>query len=150
MGKVGKRHKKITSRTLEQQQAPIVFRDQDQDYGFVQKNLGNCRFAIYCNDGKERLGILRGVMRKRVWVAAGDIVLYSLRGYEDDKVDVLHKYRSDEVHRLTSDLCQAIYAMYHHGSCANGTLANEDYVAFGEEDDEERLDSDGDVDVEAI
>ena len=136
MGKIGKRHKKITSRTVENQQPPMVFRclDEGQDYGYVQKNLGNCRFGILCNDGKERMGILRGVMRKRVWVVAGDIVLYSTRGFEDGKVDVLHKYKSDEVPKIASEISQTIYTMY-HGSASMGDSCSDAYVAFMEEDD---------------
>lgn len=31
-------------------------------------------------------------MRKRVWVNAGDIILVSLRDYQDGKADVIAKY----------------------------------------------------------
>ena len=36
-------------------------------------------------DGVTRLGHIRGKMRKKVWVSAGDIVLVGLREYQDDK-----------------------------------------------------------------
>jgi translation initiation factor 1A len=39
-------------------------------------------------------------MRKKVWVAAGDIVLISLRDYQDEKADVILKYSADEARSL--------------------------------------------------
>ncbi len=48
--------------------------------------LGNGRAECYCYDGVTRLGHIRGKMRKKVWVSAGDIVLVGKRDYQDDKV----------------------------------------------------------------
>ena len=39
-------------------------------------------------------------MRKKVWVAAGDIVLVGLRDYQDEKADVILKYNPDEARNL--------------------------------------------------
>ena len=65
--------------------------------------LGNGRVEAYCMDGKKRLGHIRGKMRKRVWVNQGDIVLVSLREFQDDKCDVILKYNPDEARRLQRD-----------------------------------------------
>ena len=51
----------------------------------VVRMLGNGRCECYCFDGVTRLGHIRGKMRKKVWVSAGDIVLVGLREYQDDK-----------------------------------------------------------------
>merc|ERR1719400_128448 len=40
-----------------------------------------------CFDGVKRLCHIRGKMRKKVWVAQGDIVLIGLRDYQDGKAD---------------------------------------------------------------
>merc|ERR1719480_257126 len=53
-----------------------------------------------CFDGTKRLCHIRGKMRKKVWVNLGDIVLISLRDYQDQKADVIMKYNSDEARRL--------------------------------------------------
>jgi translation initiation factor 1A len=42
-------------------------------------------------------------MRKKVWVAAGDIVLVSLRDYQDEKGDIIVKYTADEARQLKAD-----------------------------------------------
>jgi translation initiation factor 1A len=39
-------------------------------------------------------------MRKKVWVTAGDIVLCGLRDFQNDKVDIIHKYSADEARNL--------------------------------------------------
>lgn len=38
--------------------------------------------------------------RAQVWVGAGDIVMVSLRDYQDDKGDVILKYTADEARQL--------------------------------------------------
>ena len=44
---------------------------------------------------------IRGKMRNRVWINAGDIILISLRDEtSDDKADVIHKYYPEEAFEL--------------------------------------------------
>lgn len=49
--------------------------------------LGNGRLEAYCFDGVKRLAIIRGKMQKKVWMGNGDIVLVSLRDFQDGKCD---------------------------------------------------------------
>lgn len=74
----------------------------DAEYGFIKDVCGQGHYRVVCNDGKERLGVLRGSMRRRVWVRMNDMVLVTRRQYQDDKCDIVHKYGSDEVLRLMS------------------------------------------------
>ena len=39
-------------------------------------------------------------MRRRVWITAADIILVSLRDFQDDKADVIDKYTPDEARKL--------------------------------------------------
>lgn len=64
--------------------------------------LGNGRLEALCFDGTKRLAHIRGKMRKKVWINQGDIILISLREYQDDKCDVIQKYSSDEARSLKS------------------------------------------------
>jgi translation initiation factor 1A len=41
-------------------------------------------------------------MRKKVWINQGDIILLSLRDFQDDKGDVILKYTADEARALKS------------------------------------------------
>ncbi|ORX36249.1 hypothetical protein BD324DRAFT_628049 [Kockovaella imperatae] len=78
----------------------LVFKEDGQEYAQVVKMLGNGRIEAKCQDGETRLGQIRGQMRKKVWIVAGDIVLLSLRDFQDDRADVIHRYTPDEARNL--------------------------------------------------
>jgi translation initiation factor 1A len=59
--------------------------------------LGDGRLALQCFDDTARTGLIRGTMRRRVWISTGDIVLIGLREFEPAKADVIHKYTAEEV-----------------------------------------------------
>ena len=71
-----------------------------QEYAQVVRMLGNGRCECFCFDGVTRLGHIRGKMRKKVWITAGDIVLVGKRDFQDEKVDIVHKYSADEARNL--------------------------------------------------
>jgi translation initiation factor 1A len=71
-----------------------------QEYAQVVKMLGNGRCECFCFDGVTRLGHIRGKMRKKVWITAGDIILAAKRDFQDEKVDIVHKYTADEARNL--------------------------------------------------
>lgn len=76
---------------------------EDQEYGKIVKVSGGGRFRVFCFDGKERMGTVCGQMRKRVWVKSDDIVLIcKWTGIQDEKCTIVHKYDSDEAHKLQS------------------------------------------------
>ena len=94
-GKKFKRGKKNTSF-----EKKLIYKDpkEDQEYGKVVRAMGNGRFEIQCFDGKTRMGIVAGNMRKRVWVNKDDIILFSKWEFttDDDKCSIVHKYDIDE------------------------------------------------------
>lgn len=47
-----------------------------------------------------RVGHIRGKMRRKVWIQAGDLVLCSLREFQNKKCDIILKYLPDEVKQL--------------------------------------------------
>ena len=93
--KGGNKHKKMKNNKENNEDVLILKDSEDQDYAKVQKLLGNCRVELMCNDKEKRLGIIRGQMRKKVWVNINSVVLYSKREYEDDKVDIIHVYKNE-------------------------------------------------------
>jgi translation initiation factor 1A len=115
--------------------------------------LGNGRLEALCiADGKLRQCHIRGKMRKKVWVAAGDIVLVALREYQDDKADVVAKYAPDEARELKKrgelpdgiKINEAVIAPApgEDGAGAGGVEGDYEFDAGSE--------SDSDVDVDAI
>ena len=62
--------------------------------------LGNGRVRANCFDGVKRMCTIRGKLRNRVWINAGDIILVSLREFGDEKADVIHKFYPEEAFEL--------------------------------------------------
>jgi translation initiation factor 1A len=94
----------------------LLLPDGDQQiYAKVLKKLGDCRFEIKCFDGLNRIGKVRGKLRKKVWIDVGDYVLVSTRNLkneftadsglktESNKADIFHKYTIDEVRILKKE-----------------------------------------------
>jgi translation initiation factor 1A len=105
--KGGSKHKKMknTSNSDEITQEHLVLKSgNDQDYGKVEKLLGNCRVSLLCNDKETRVGIIRGNMRKRQWLNIGSIVIYSMRAYEKNKVDIIHVYNNNVLKMLEKNM----------------------------------------------
>lgn len=79
---------------------PILYeRDAGQMYARIIKLLGNCNVLVFCNDNKERICHIRGSMRRKVWLAPGDIVLISLRD-GDERGDICLRFDPRIIHRL--------------------------------------------------
>ncbi|CAI2381898.1 unnamed protein product [Moneuplotes crassus] len=98
-GKGGNKRKKNKNKNF-QSRRPLELKEEGQDYGIVTKMLGNSRIECVCGDGKTRICLIRGKMKNRVWIRAGDVVLVSLREFEDDKGDIILKYHPEEFREL--------------------------------------------------
>ncbi|KAM7534851.1 hypothetical protein Aperf_G00000112229 [Anoplocephala perfoliata] len=98
-GKGGKNRRRGKNEN-EGQKRDLIYRDEGQQYAKVERLLGNGRLEAYCFDGVKRLCHIRGKMRKKVWINSGDIILVSLRDYQDQKADVILKYLNDEARHL--------------------------------------------------
>ena len=133
-GRGGKNRRKGKSRVGHCSE--LIFRDPEtQVYAYVSENTGNRHYRLRCggdHGDAERLGVLRGSMLRRVWVHRGDIVLATLREYQEGKVDIVHKYTYDEVVKLIShgEITGAIQQLYHHGSADADDIDNDGCVAF--------------------
>uniref|UniRef100_A0A6B2LRA7 S1-like domain-containing protein n=1 Tax=Arcella intermedia TaxID=1963864 RepID=A0A6B2LRA7_9EUKA len=74
-------------------------RKAGEEYARVCRLLGNARMEARCVAGTVRLGAVRGLLRRRVWVNVGDVVVLSVRD-PPEKADVVRKYNVEEVRRL--------------------------------------------------
>jgi len=101
-GKGGKNRRRGKNEN-EAEKRELEFKDEGQEYAQVTKMLGNGRLEALCfSDGVKRLCHIRGKMRKKVWINQGDVILLSLRDYQDKKADVILKYNTDEARNLMS------------------------------------------------
>ena len=64
--------------------------------------LGSGHLEVSCFDGEKRIAHIRGKMRKKVWMGVGDVILLSLRDYQEGRADVILKYTVDEARSLKS------------------------------------------------
>jgi translation initiation factor 1A len=97
-GKGGKKHKRGKKEVAEARQ--LLLKEEGQEYAVAEKMLGGGRLKAQCADGKERIALIRGKMRKRVWINQGDMILVGTRSFQDDKADVIHKYTPEEARKL--------------------------------------------------
>merc|ERR1711977_304875 len=106
----------------------LIFKEDGQEYAQVLTMLGGGRLEALCFDGVKRLCGIRGKMRKRVWIAGGDIVLVGLRDFQDERADVILKYSADEARNLKA-----------YGELPETAKINESAVEveFGDDDDVE-------------
>ena len=82
-------------------QRELITKDDGQEYAQVIKLLGNSRMEVKCFDGTNRLCHIRGTLKKKkIWILINDIILVSVREFEDNKCDALIKYNADEVKKL--------------------------------------------------
>ena len=81
---------------------PMVrVREDQQDYGRITKVLGGCRFMVLLSTtNRESIGWLCGSLHRRGWLMVDSVVLVSIRDFQNDKVDIIHKYTDDNVKQL--------------------------------------------------
>lgn len=91
-----KRHKKNP------QSSELILKEPGQEYAKVIALMGEGRVNAMCADGVERICHIRGTLRKKVWIVKDDIILVSLRDFQDKKADILVKYCEQEVRLLRS------------------------------------------------
>lgn len=140
-GKGGKNRRKGKRVGDNPSQRETVLKEDLEDYGCIDKVYGNGRFLVICADGQTRkMGVLRGNLRKKVWIRAGDFVLYGIREFEEAKIDILHKYSNEDVQRLWryEEIDKKIYDHY-TSDIANVSGQDETDIHFADEDDKEDM-----------
>ena len=98
---------KKQKRDASQLERRLVIADEDkgEEYGIITKLLGHCRVLVKLskNEKVDRLGIICGQMRGRVFIEPNDLVIVSIRDFQDDKVDIVYKYNLGEKKRLKKE-----------------------------------------------
>ena len=75
-------------------------------YALVISPLGDCKFLVHCNDNIDRIGIIRGSLYKNNFITPGDLVLITLRDFEQvkanskERCDIVIKYQAGEIEQL--------------------------------------------------
>lgn len=86
------------------EQRTLTLKDDMQDYAKVMKLLGDRNIIVVLPDSSEVRAHIPGRFRKKkIWVLLGDIILVSRRDFQDNILDVVHKYQSDEIRKIHKD-----------------------------------------------
>lgn len=96
---------------------------------------------------------IRGKMRKKVWINQGDIILLSLRDFQDNKGDVILKYTADEARSLKTYGELPEHAKINETDTFGQGEDGEAYFEFGDADSDEDSDEDDkkkEVDIDDI
>lgn len=128
------------------QKRELIHREEGQEYAQITKMLGNGRLEVSCFDGNKRLAHIRGKMRKKVWMGQGDIILVSLRDFQDELCDVVHKYNSDEARTLKNIGELPETAKINETDTFGEDGEEEVNFEFGDDDDDEDEEDELDID----
>ena len=125
----------------------MTFKEDGQEYAQVLRMLGSGRIECVVPDGKKKTCTIRGSMKKRVWIHAGDVVLLGLREDfgDDGKADVMLKYYDYEARELQEEYDE-IPSHWKIGEGGNfdsdGEEAGNDDWLGADDDEEEKKDED--------
>jgi len=98
--KGGKKHKRGKKESFQERELILKDPKEDQEYAKISSIYGNGRYQLFCFDGKDRLGICAGNIKRRTRFSLNDIILVSLWDFQDSKCSIIHKYEEEDVHKL--------------------------------------------------
>ena len=68
--------------------------------GIIDQRLGGNKMMVNCLDGKNRNCRVPGRLRRKLWLRPNDVVIIEPWELDDNKGDVLFKYRQNQVEWL--------------------------------------------------
>ena len=77
--------------------------DELEAYAMILRPLGCHRMECQLADGSKATGVVRGIFIRKVIMTTGDVVLVSKRDFQPGTVDIIHKYKQEEVKELVKD-----------------------------------------------
>ena len=98
--KGGKKHKKGKKDSFQERQLILKDPKEGQEYAKITKVNGSGRYQLFCFDGKDRLGICAGNIKRKTRFAISDIILVSLWEFQETKCSIIHKYEPEESRKL--------------------------------------------------
>jgi translation initiation factor 1A len=81
----------------------MPYRKNGEMFARVTDIYGQERMGVYCEDGKHRLGRIRGKIKKRVWIRKGDLVIVNPWDFETEvegqkgKCEISWRYLKHEI-----------------------------------------------------
>jgi translation initiation factor 1A len=81
---------------------PIPEKKENEMFAVANKVLGGSRVDVHSEDGKTRLARIPGRMKRRMGrIKMGDLLIISPWEIQDEKADIIHRYRKNHVRFLS-------------------------------------------------
>ncbi len=102
IGGYGNRYKKFDKHGRGQPTEYVLkLPGQGEVVGTVSKIAGATKFIVNCSDGKERLCIIPGRLRRRFWIKENDVVLVKPWVVQtDERGDIIWRYSMLDISKL--------------------------------------------------
>ncbi len=68
-------------------------KNNNELFAIADRLMGGSRIKVICEDGKSRLARIPGRMKRRARVRAGDLVIIKPWDIQNEKADILYRYR---------------------------------------------------------
>jgi translation initiation factor 1A len=65
--------------------------------GIIEQRYGGNKMKVSCLDGKERIGRVPGRLKRYLWLRPGDVIIISPWELDDEKGDILLKYKPNQI-----------------------------------------------------
>lgn len=98
-----KRKNTKNTTTMVHTKRELIVATEDQCYCKVNRMLGDRRVECEMYSGETKIGLIRKKLagkKRGHYIQVNDIVLVSLRDFQDGKVDILHLYKEEEIDQL--------------------------------------------------
>jgi len=64
----------------------------NEQFAIAELMMGANHIRVRCIDGVERMGRIKGKIKKRAWIREGDILIVVPWSFQDEKCDILYRY----------------------------------------------------------
>jgi translation initiation factor 1A len=64
----------------------------NEQFACAELMMGANHIRVRCHDGVERMGRIKGKIKKRAWIREGDILIVIPWSFQDEKCDILYRY----------------------------------------------------------
>ena len=68
-------------------------KSKNEMFAIADRLMGGSRINVVCADGKSRMARIPGRMKRKQRVRAGDLVIIKPWDIQDDKADIIFRYR---------------------------------------------------------
>ena len=74
---------------------------KNEIFAIADRLMGGSRINVVCADGKSRMARIPGRMKRKERVRAGDLVIIKPWDIQDEKADVIYRYRNTQARILS-------------------------------------------------